>query len=45
VVQGHSGALKDALSITIPAGMGVHKRAVYVEAITWSGLCRCRGSD
>jgi len=23
--------VKDALSITIPAGMGVHKRAVYVE--------------
>lgn len=25
--------VKDALSITIPAGMGVHKRAVYVELL------------
>ena len=35
--MGHSVAVKaipgvrDALSVTIPAGMGVHKRAVYVE--------------
>lgn len=35
--MGHSVAVKaipgvrDALSLTIPAGMGVHKRAVYVE--------------
>lgn len=25
--------VKDALSVTIPAGMGVHKRAVYVELL------------